>query len=269
VVALLETFATQSAIAIQNARLFREVEDKSHQLEVASQHKSQFLASMSHELRTPLNALLGFNELIVGGIYGEVPEDMGAPLAQMQSSGKHLLSLINNVLDLAKIEANKMELALADYAVPDMVGMVRSTLQSLAADKGLELVVSVPEDLPLAHGDGGRLSQCLINLAGNAIKFTKEGRVEIGVALEDETLRFSVTDTGIGIPPDKIDSLFTEFKQTDATVASEYGGTGLGLSISKKFIEMHGGRIWVESELGKGSRFVFEVPLRVAAGVTA
>ncbi|MCG6952750.1 MAG: GAF domain-containing protein, partial [Betaproteobacteria bacterium] len=269
VIALLETFATQSAIAIQNARLFREIEDKSRQLELASQHKSQFLASMSHELRTPLNAILGFNELILGGIYGDLAEDMRPPLEQMQSSGKHLLSLINNVLDLAKIEANKMELALADYAVPDVVAMVRSTLQSLAVDKGLELVVSVPEDLPLAHGDGGRLSQCLINLAGNAIKFTKEGRVEIGAALEDETLRFSVVDTGIGIPPDKIDSLFTEFKQTDATIANEYGGTGLGLSITKKFIEMHGGRIWVESELGKGSRFLFEVPLRVVAGAAA
>jgi GAF domain-containing protein len=269
VIALLETFATQSAIAIQNARLFREIEDKSHQLEEASRHKSQFLASMSHELRTPLNAILGFNELILGGIYGDIADDMRPPLEQMQGSGKHLLSLINNVLDLAKIEANKMELALADYSVHDVVSMVRSTLQSLAVDKGLELAVSVPEDLPLAHGDGGRLSQCLINLAGNAIKFTKQGSVKISVALEDETLRFSVVDTGIGIPADKIDSLFTEFKQTDATVASEYGGTGLGLSISKKFIEMHGGRIWVESAPGEGSSFIFEVPLRVLAGAAA
>ncbi len=266
VIALLETFATQSAIAIQNARLFREIEDKSHQLEQASRHKSQFLASMSHELRTPLNAILGFNELILGGVYGELADDMRPPLEQMQSSGKHLLSLINNVLDLAKIEANKMELALADYSVHDAVRMVHSTLQSLAADKGLEFVVTAPDDLPLAHGDGGRLSQCLINLAGNAIKFTKQGRVEIRVTCKDETLRFSVADTGIGIPPDKIGSLFTEFKQTDATVASEYGGTGLGLSISKKFIEMHGGRIWVESTPGEGSTFIFEVPLRVTAG---
>ena len=268
VIVLLETFATQSAIAIQNARLFREIEDKSRQLELASQHKSQFLASMSHELRTPLNAILGFNELILGGIYGDIADDMRPPLEQMQGSGKHLLSLINNVLDLAKIEANKMELALTDYSVHDAVGMVHSTLQSLAKDKGLEFAVSLPDDLPLAHGDGGRLSQCLINLAGNAIKFTKQGSVKIGVALKDETLRFSVTDTGIGIPPDKIGSLFTEFKQTDATVASEYGGTGLGLSITKKFIEMHGGRIWVESTPGQGSTFLFELPLRVTAGVS-
>jgi GAF domain-containing protein len=269
VIALLETFATQSAIAIQNARLFREIEEKSRQLEEASQHKSQFLASMSHELRTPLNAILGFNEMILGDIYGEVSEDMRPPLAQMQSSGKHLLGLINNVLDLAKIEANKMELSLADYAVQDTLAMVRATLQALASEKGLEFVVSAPEDLPLVYGDGGRLSQCLINLAGNAIKFTKEGRVEIGVAQDGETLRFSVSDTGIGIPPDKIDTLFTEFKQTDAAIASEYGGTGLGLAITKKFIEMHGGRIWIESELGKGSTFLFEIPLRVQSGAAA
>jgi len=269
VIALLETFATQSAIAIQNARLFREIEEKSRQLEEASQHKSQFLASMSHELRTPLNAILGFNEMILGDIYGEVSEDMRPPLAQMQSSGKHLLGLINNVLDLAKIEANKMELSLADYAVQDTLAMVRATLQALASEKGLEFVVSAPEDLPLVYGDGGRLSQCLINLAGNAIKFTKEGRVEIGVAQDGEMLRFSVSDTGIGIPPDKIDSLFTEFKQTDAAIASEYGGTGLGLAITKKFIEMHGGRIWIESELGKGSTFLFEIPLRVQSGAAA
>jgi GAF domain-containing protein len=269
VIALLETFAAQSAIAIQNARLFREIEQKSRELELASQHKSQFLASMSHELRTPLNAILGFNELILGGIYGEVPEDMNAPLAQMQSSGRHLLGLINNVLDLAKIEANRMELALADYSVHDVVGMVRSTLQSLATEKGLEFVVSAQEDLPLAHGDGGRLSQCLINLAGNAIKFTKQGRIEIRAELEGATFRFSVADTGMGIAPDKIDSLFTEFKQTDAAIASEYGGTGLGLAITKKFIEMHGGRIWVESELGEGSTFIFEIPLRVDTGAAA
>jgi signal transduction histidine kinase len=162
-----------------------------------------------------------------------------------------------------------MELALADYSVHDVVGMVRSTLQSLATEKGLEFVVSAQEDLPLAHGDGGRLSQCLINLAGNAIKFTKQGRIEIRAELEGATFRFSVADTGMGIAPDKIDSLFTEFKQTDAAIASEYGGTGLGLAITKKFIEMHGGRIWVESELGEGSTFIFEIPLRVDTGAAA
>ena len=264
-IALLKTFADQAVIAIENVRLFHEIQEKSRQLEEASQHKSQFLASMSHELRTPLNAILGFNEMMLDGLYGELPADLKDPLDETQKSGKHLLRLINNVLDLAKIEAGRMELALSDYSVQDTVDSVRSTLRPLAESKGLELGTSLPPDLPLAYGDSGRLIQCLINLAGNSLKFTKEGRVDIAVELNSGTqLRYRVTDTGIGIPSDKISSLFTEFKQTDANIASEYGGTGLGLSITKKFIEMHGGRIWVESELGKGSTFIFEIPLRVS-----
>jgi signal transduction histidine kinase len=255
--------SSQSALAIQNARLFREIAEKGKQLEEASRHKSQFLASMSHELRTPLNAILGFNEMILDEIYGPVAPDVRSPLEEMQASGKHLLRLINNVLDLAKIEAGRMELALSDYSVHDTVESVRSTLRSIAVDKGLELLTAVPADIPLAHGDPGRMAQCLLNLAGNALKFTKAGKVEIGAKLEGDRLVYRVSDTGIGIPADKIGSLFTEFKQTDATIASEYGGTGLGLSITKKFVEMHGGRIWVESELGTGSAFLFEVPLRV------
>ena len=264
IVQVLGTLATQSAVAIQNARLYREIEEKSRQLETASQHKSQFLASMSHELRTPLNAILGFNEMILDQVYGEVPPDVKEPLQNIQSSGKHLLSLINNVLDLAKIEAGRMELSLSDFSVQDTVASVHSTLKPLAAEKGLDFVTEVPPDIPVARGDPGRLAQCLMNLAGNSLKFTKAGRVAISVAGNDGLLHFSVADTGIGIAPDKIASLFTEFKQTDATIASEYGGTGLGLSITKKFIEMHGGRIWVESEPGKGSNFRFEIPLRVA-----
>jgi signal transduction histidine kinase len=262
VVQLLETFASQSALAIQNARLFREIADKGRQLEVASRHKSDFLASMSHELRTPLNAILGFIELILDQIYGEVPADLQEPLADIQASGKHLLRLINNVLDLAKIEAGRMELALTEYSVQDTVESVRQTLRPLAADKGLELLATVPADLPFAHGDPGRITQCLMNLAGNSLKFTKKGKVEISVDRQGSRLVFRVADTGIGIAPDKIGSLFTEFKQTDATIASEYGGTGLGLAITRQFIEMHGGRIWVESEPGMGSTFMFEIPLR-------
>jgi signal transduction histidine kinase len=263
IVELLKTFATQSAMAIQNARLFREIAEKGKELELASQHKSNFLASMSHELRTPLNAILGFNEMILGQVYGEVPADMQEPLADIQTSGKHLLRLINNVLDLAKIEAGRMELSLQDYSVHDTVASVHATLRPLAAEKGLEFLATIPNDVPLAYGDGGRIAQCLMNLAGNSLKFTKAGKVEISVEVKAELLVYKVSDTGIGIAPDKIDSLFTEFKQTDATIASEYGGTGLGLSISKKFVEMHGGRIWIESELGKGSAFIIEVPLRV------
>ena len=261
-IALIKTFADQAAIAIENVRLFNDIQDKSRQLEVANRHKSHFLASMSHELRTPLNAILGFNEMILGDVYGPVPADIKEPLQDIQSSGKQLLRLINNVLDLAKIEAGRMELALDNYVVQDTVESVRSTLTSLAADKGLEFAVAMPPDIPIAYGDPGRIAQCLVNLVGNSLKFTNAGKVELSVKHEEGLLTYRVTDTGIGIAPDKIGSLFTEFKQTDATIASEYGGSGLGLSITKQFVEMHGGRIWVESELGKGSSFIFELPLR-------
>jgi signal transduction histidine kinase len=259
---LVTVFADQAVIAIENVRLFNAIQEKTRELEAANKHKSEFLASMSHELRTPLNAILGFNEMILGEIYGAVPADMKEPLADIQKSGKHLLRLINNVLDLAKIEAGRMELALGEYSVQDAVEGVRSTLRPLAAEKGLELTAAVPRDIPLAYGDAGRITQCLMNLAGNALKFTRRGQVDISAKLRDGVLMYRVNDTGIGIAPDKIGTLFAEFKQTDPTIASEYGGTGLGLSISKKFVEMHGGRIWVESEVGKGSSFIFEVPLR-------
>jgi len=249
--------------------MFREIAEKSGQLEVASQHKSEFLASMSHELRTPLNAILGFNEMILGQVYGEVPPGLQEPLADIQSSGKHLLRLINNVLDLSKIEAGRMELALADYSVQDTVGSVRVSLRSLAEDRGLEFVATVPEDIPLAYGDGGRIVQCLTNLAGNALKFTRQGRVAIAAELRGDRLVYRVADTGIGIARDKIDTLFAEFRQSDATIARDFGGTGLGLSITKKFVELHGGRIWVESELGRGSTFFIEIPLRLDGGTRA
>jgi signal transduction histidine kinase len=198
-----------------------------------------------------------------------VPSDLKEPLTDIQNSGKHLLRLINNVLDLSKIEAGRMELALTDYTIQDIVERVRASLQPLAADKGLEFVASAPEEIPLAYGDAGRITQCLLNLAGNALKFTRQGRVEISVDLQGDLLVCRVADTGIGIAKDKIETVFAEFRQGDATITSEFGGTGLGLSITKKFVEMHGGRIWVESELGKGSTFSFAIPLRLARGRTA
>jgi signal transduction histidine kinase/HAMP domain-containing protein len=269
IVNLLQTFASQSVLAIQNARLFREIADKSRQLEEASRHKSEFLASMSHELRTPLNAILGFNEMILGQVYGAVPADLQEPLTDIQNSGKHLLRLINNVLDLSKIEAGRMELALADYSVQDVVENVRASLRSLADEKGLEFVARVPDDIPLAHGDGGRIAQSLMNLAGNALKFTRQGRVEIAVERQGDVLVFRVVDTGIGIAADKIESLFSDFQQGDASITREFGGTGLGLSITKKFVELHGGRIWVESQPGRGSTFFIAMPLRLDGGTRA
>jgi signal transduction histidine kinase len=268
-VELLTTLANQSRVAIDNARLFKELADKSRQLEAASRHKSDFLANVSHELRTPMNAILGFNELILDEGYGEIPKDLRRPLTDIQQSGKHLLRLINDVLDLSKIEAGHMKLAAGEYSVRDAVEVVRASLGSLAMEKGLDFVAAVPSNLPLAYGDSKRIIQCLMNLAGNALKFTKRGKVEIAVERLDETLRFRVSDTGIGIAPEHIAGLFAEFQQADSTIAREFGGTGLGLSITKRFVEMHGGRVWVESEVGIGSTFYFSIPLRLEAGRTA
>ena len=232
-------------------------------LEQASRAKSEFLANMSHELRTPLNAILGFTEMLLDGLYGEVPAELKEPLSDIQTNGQHLLRLINDVLDLSKIEAGRMELSLGDYAVEDVVATVRASLRSLASEKGLELVAEVPSNLPDAYGDSKRITQCLMNLVGNALKFTRKGRVAIRVDQQGDLLRFRVSDTGIGIPADQLDAVFAEFRQVDTTTTRDFGGTGLGLSITKKFVELHGGRIWVESEPGKGSTFSFTVPLRV------
>jgi signal transduction histidine kinase len=239
------------------------------ELEQASRAKSNFLASMSHELRTPMNAILGFTEMIRDGIYGEVPPEIQEPVSDIHTCGKQLLALINNVLDLSKIEAGRMELALGEYVVEDVVNTVKLSLRSLAATKGLDLVTAVAPDLPLVLGDGKRITQCLMNLAGNALKFTAEGRVEIRAEARGETVLFAVADTGIGIPADQIGTIFEEFRQADATVSRDFGGTGLGLSITKKLVELHGGRIWVESEPGKGSTFSFSIPMRVAGETVA
>ena len=239
------------------------------ELEQASRAKSNFLASMSHELRTPMNAILGFTEMIRDGLYGEVPSEIQEPVSDIHTCGKQLLGLINNVLDLSKIEAGHMELALGEYVVEDMVNTVRLSLRSLAATKGLELAGIVPPDLPLGLGDGKRLTQCLMNLVGNALKFTREGRVEIRVEREGERLLFAVADTGIGIAADQIDGIFDEFRQADATVSRDFGGTGLGLSITRKLVELHAGRIWVESVPGQGSTFFFSIPVRVAKEAAA
>jgi signal transduction histidine kinase len=234
------------------------------ELEQASRAKSNFLASMSHELRTPMNAILGFTEMIRDGLYGEIPPEIEEPVSDIHTCGKQLLGLINNVLDLSKIEAGHMELALGEYVVEDIVNTVKLSLRALASTKGLDLVTAVAPDLPLCVGDGKRITQCLMNLVGNALKFTREGRVEIRAELEGENLLLSVADTGIGIPADQIDGIFEEFRQADATVSRDFGGTGLGLSITRKLVELHGGRIWVESLPGKGSTFFFSIPGRVA-----
>jgi len=260
---LVSTFADQAAIAIENARLFDEIQDKSRQLELASQHKSQFLANMSHELRTPLNAILGYTELMADGVYGQLPEKTLGVLKRLESNGKHLLGLINDVLDLSKIEAGQLVLELSDYTLQDIAQTVRSTLEPLAADKKLAFKVEVAPKLPPGHGDGRRLTQVLINLVGNAIKFTDAGEVVITAGAANGSFHLSVRDTGPGISAADQARLFQEFQQADNAITRKKGGTGLGLAISKRIIEMHGGKIWVESQLGQGSTFAFTLPVVV------
>jgi signal transduction histidine kinase len=242
----------------------RQLETLNTQLARASQAKSEFLANMSHELRTPMNAILGFTEMILDEIYGEVPPEVRGPIQDVRTCGQQLLRLINDVLDLSKIEAGRMELSLTDYSVQEVVETARTSLRSLAAEKGLEFTADVEPDVPLAYGDGKRITQCLTNLVGNALKFTKQGGVAIHARREGDEVIYSVADTGIGIPADHLDQIFGEFRQVDASISREFGGTGLGLSITKTFVELHGGRIWVESEPGRGSTFYFAIPLRVA-----
>jgi signal transduction histidine kinase len=240
----------------------QELQRLNEQLQQASKAKSNFLANMSHELRTPMNAILGFVEMVLDDIYGEVPPHLREPLTDIQTNGKHLLRLINDVLDLSKIEAGRMELVLAEYSVQDVVETVRTSLQSLALEKGLEFVAAAADNIPVALGDPKRITQCLMNLVGNALKFTKHGRVTVWVEQQGENLLFRVSDTGIGIPKEELENIFREFQQVDTAITREFTGTGLGLNITKKFVEMHGGRIWVESELGQGSTFFFNLPLR-------
>jgi GAF domain-containing protein/CHASE3 domain sensor protein len=260
---LVQTLANQSVLAIENAELFEEIERKGLELAVASRHKSEFLANMSHELRTPMNAILGFTELIRDGVYGDVPPKIGAMLERIQANGRHLLGLINDVLDLSKIEAGQLKLENADYALRDVVQTVQATTESLAAAKKLKLRIELPDVLPPARGDERRIAQVLLNLVGNAIKFTEAGEVIVSVAVDDMTFEIAVTDTGPGIPADEQQKIFEEFHQVDSSSTRKKGGTGLGLAISKRIVELHGGRIWVESEPGRGSSFRFVIPIQV------
>ena len=231
--------------------------------ETANRAKSQFLANMSHELRTPLNAILGYTELMAEGTYGELCEEMLEVLKRLETNGRHLLGLINDVLDLSKIEAGQLVLELSDYCIQDIAQTVRSTLEPLAADKKLAFKVEVPAELPPGRGDGRRLTQVLINLVGNAIKFTDAGEVAIKTEANNGSFYVTVRDTGPGISAADQAKLFQEFQQADNAIARKKGGTGLGLAISKHIIEMHGGRIWVESQPGHGSTFVFTLPVTV------
>ena len=266
---LLQTFAAHSVIAMQNARLFSELSEKSRQLELASQHKSQFLANMSHELRTPLNAVLGYTELMLDDIYGPVPEKAREVLDRVQFNGRHLLGLINNVLDLSKIEAGQIVLNVEPFDMTSLVHAAVNSVESLAKGKPIELRAVVEPGLPIGRGDSQRLHQVLVNLVGNAIKFTEEGVVEIRAARAGDRFILSVRDTGPGIAPADQERIFDEFQQIDSSMTRSKGGTGLGLAITKRIVEMHGGAIGVESAPGGGSTFRLDLPVNFEAKAVA
>ncbi len=263
VVELLKTFATQSVLAIQNARLFREIEDKGRQIEAANRHKSEFLANMSHELRTPLNAIIGFSEVLLDASLQVTDDERAQFLTDVLASGKHLLNLINEVLDLAKVESGTMQLHMEPAFLQDVFDAIQHTMRPLATQKSIELRVENDEGLAQFAMDGARVKQVLLNLVGNAIKFSPQaGQVWVRAEREDEIVRVEVGDTGPGIPAEEQERIFLEFQQVESSAKGKPEGTGLGLALAKKFVEMHGGKIWVNSEVGKGSTFTFTLPMR-------
>jgi len=264
---LVSTFADQAAIAIENVRLFDEIQDKSRQLAEASQHKSQFLANMSHELRTPLNAIIGVTEMLRED--AEAAKQDLEPLDRVLGAGRHLLALINDILDLSKIEAGRMELNLETFPLAPLIGDVVKTIEPLAAKNGNRVAVQCDDTVRMMRADQMRLRQALLNLMSNANKFTERGAITIDACEQKENGRdwitLAVADTGIGMTPEQMDKLFQEFSQADASTTRKYGGTGLGLAISKRFCQMMGGDITVESEPGKGSTFTIRLPRTVDA----
>jgi len=263
VIELLRTFAAQSALAIQNAQLFQEIEEKSRQLEVADRHKSEFLASMSHELRTPLNAVIGFSEVLLDRMFGELNPKQDEYLQDILTSGRHLLSLINDILDLAKIEAGRMELEVTDFHLPQAIDNAITLVRERAARRAITLAVDVDPRLGEIKGDERKVKQVLLNLLSNAIKFTPEGgRIVVQAGLADGSAEISVTDTGVGIAPEDHEAVFEEFRQVGSDYAKKHEGTGLGLTLSRRFVELHGGKIWVKSQLGQGATFTFTLPVK-------
>ena len=269
VVTLLQTLAGQSVLAIQNARLFQEIAEKGQQLEVASQLKSQFLANMSHELRTPLNAIIGVTEMLHEDAVDLKRDDELEPLERVLRAAKHLLALINDILDLSKIEAGKMDIHVESFAITPLVEDVVQTIGTMAAKNGNQVVVDCAARLGTMRADQTRIRQALLNLASNANKFTERGTVTIAARRATEAGRewvtMAVTDTGIGLTPEQMGKLFQEFVQADASTTRKYGGTGLGLAISRRFCQMMGGDITVASEPGRGSTFTIRLPAEVGA----
>jgi signal transduction histidine kinase len=261
-IALLKTFADQAVIAIQNAKLFREIQDKSHQLEVANQHKSAFLANMSHELRTPLNAVIGFSEMLNARYFGDLTEKQAEYVGDIHASGKHLLSLINDILDLSKIEAGRMELEASEFDLRAALDNALTLVRERAQRGGIAVRLETDPALGALHGDERKVKQVVLNLLSNAVKFTPRGGVVDVVARKaNGSAEIAVRDTGVGIAPADQEAIFEAFRQVGTDVTRKREGTGLGLALSRRFVELHGGTIRVESEPGKGSTFTVTLPL--------
>ena len=262
-IALLRTFADQAVIAIENVRLFTELDDKTRQLEIANRHKSEFLANMSHELRTPLNAVIGFSEVLLERMFGEVNEKQEEYLNDILSSGKHLLSLINDILDLSKIEAGRMELEAQPFDLPAALDNALTLIRERAARNSIGLVVHVDPGISEILADERKIKQVLLNLLSNAVKFTPEGgKITMSAALNGTAVEVSVADTGIGIAAEDQKAIFEEFRQVGDDYARKREGTGLGLALARRLVELHGGTLSVASEVGKGSTFTFSIPVR-------
>jgi signal transduction histidine kinase len=263
---LLRTFADQAVIAVENIRLFNEIQEKNLQLEIAGKHKSEFLANMSHELRTPLNAIIGFSEVLLERMFGEMNEKQEDYLKDIHSSGKHLLSLINDILDLAKVEAGRMELNLSKFDLPTAIDNALTLIRERAMRHSIALAAEVDPQLGELNADERKLKQILLNLLSNAVKFTPEGgSITVGARLKGDMIEIAVTDTGIGIAPEDHAAVFEEFKQVGTDYTRKAEGTGLGLALTRRLVELHGGAMRLESEPGKGSTFAFTLPLNVAA----
>ncbi|TMD55736.1 MAG: HAMP domain-containing histidine kinase [Chloroflexi bacterium] len=254
------------SVANENADLVGELRVNNLQLERANRLKSEFLASVSHELRTPMNAIIGYTKLMLDGLDGEMTAQQQTDLFRVAQAADNLLGLINGLLDLAKIEAGKMELNVEEVNINDVTDEALELVRPHADEKGLQVRALIPLGLPNVWADRARVRQVLANMLANAVKFTERGTVSVAATAAEGWVTVSVSDTGVGISPEAQAYVFDEFRQADSSTTRRYGGTGLGLAISKRLVTLHGGRIWVDSEVGRGSSFHFTLPIRVRAG---